>query len=102
MKRLAFKMYLKPGYEMEYEKRHREIWPELQKELSASGISDYSIYWDKETNYLFALQKVDKSIGSHELAPIIWKWWAYMADIMYTNPDTSPVSVPLFEVFHMD
>lgn len=102
MKRLAFKMYLKPGYEVEYEKRHREIWPELQKELSASGISDYSIFWDKETNYLFALQKVDELVESNELAPIIWKWWAYMADIMETNPDTSPVSVPLFEVFHMD
>lgn len=102
MKRLAFKMYLKPGYEVEYEKRHREIWPELQKELSASGISDYSIFWDKETNYLFAFQKVDELVESNELAPIIWKWWAYMADIMETNPDTSPVSVPLFEVFHMD
>lgn len=102
MKRIAFKMFLKPGYEIEYEKRHREIWPELLKELSASGISDYSIFWDKESNYLFALQKADESIESQEPAPVIWKWWAYMADIMETNPDTSPVSVPLFEVFHMD
>lgn len=102
MKRQAFKMYLKPGYEVEYEKRHREIWPELQEELTKSGITDYSIYWDKESNYLFAFQKIDESIPSCEPAPVIWKWWAYMADIMETNPDTSPVSVSLIEVFHMD
>lgn len=31
MKREAFKMFLKPGFEKEYEKRHAAIWPELKK-----------------------------------------------------------------------
>ena len=57
MKREAFKMYLKPGYEAEYEKRHAAIWPELKALLSKNGVSDYSIYWDKETNILFAFQE---------------------------------------------
>ena len=57
MKREAFKMYLKPGYEAEYEKRHAAIWPELKALLSKNGVSDYSIYWDKETNILFASRK---------------------------------------------
>ena len=30
------------------------------------------------------------------------KWWDFMADIMETNPDNSPVSVDLHEVFHLD
>ena len=46
MKREAFKMYLKPGYEAEYEKRHAAIWPELKALLSKNGVSDYSIYWE--------------------------------------------------------
>lgn len=33
MKRIAFKMKLKAGFEKEYQKRHDEIWPELAKEL---------------------------------------------------------------------
>ena len=33
---------------------------------------------------------------------ITLKWWAYMKDIMETNPDNSPVTVPLQEVFHLD
>lgn len=104
MKREAFKMYLKPGYEAEYERRHHEIWPEVKQLLKESGVSDYSIYRDKDTNILFAVQKVSGEASSQDLGdnPIIQKWWAYMADIMETNPDNSPVSIPLKEVFHMD
>lgn len=57
MKREAFKMFLKPGFEKEYEKRHAAIWPELKQMLSENGVYDYSIYWDKDTNILFACQK---------------------------------------------
>lgn len=53
MKREAFKMYLKPGCEAEYEKRHAAIWPEQKALLSKNGVSDYSIYWDKGDEYPF-------------------------------------------------
>jgi L-rhamnose mutarotase len=32
--------------------------------------------------------------------PVMRKWWAYMGDIMATNPDGSPVATPLVEMFH--
>lgn len=104
MKREAFKMFLKPGCEAEYEKRHNAIWPELKKLLSENGVCDYSIYWDKDTNILFASQKVQGEESSQDMVsnPIVQKWWAYMADIMETNPDNSPVSIPLKEVFRME
>lgn len=104
MKRDAFKMFLKPGFEAEYEKRHNEIWPELKKLLKDAGVYDYSIFWDKETNILFAVQKASGDGNSQDLGanPIVQKWWAYMADIMETNPDNSPVSIPLDEVFYME
>lgn len=104
MKREAFKMYLKPGCEAEYEKRHAEIWPELRKLLSENGVFDYSIFLDRETNMLFACQKTKGEEGSQDMGdnPVVRKWWDYMADIMETNPDNSPVSVPLREVFRME
>jgi L-rhamnose mutarotase len=104
MKRVAFKMYLKPGCEAEYEKRHNEIWPELVTLLKETGTSDYSIFWDKETNILFAVQKSDGKAAAKDLGneAIVKKWWAFMADIMETNPDNSPVVVSLQELFHMD
>jgi len=104
MKRYAFKMKLKPGLKDEYKKRHQEIWPELKKLLHDAGVRDYSIFLDEETNMLFAVQKVVGNAGSQDLGreEIVKKWWAYMADIMDTNPDNSPVSIPLEEVFYMD
>jgi len=104
MKREAFKMFLKPGYETEYEKRHNAIWPELKQLLKETGVSDYSIFWDRETNILFGYQLTDGDSSSQDLGsnPIVRKWWAYMADIMDSHPDNSPVSIPLQEVFHMD
>ena len=103
-RREAFKMYLKPGFEDEYRRRHSAIWPELRKMLSDSGVRNYSIYWDKETNVLFAYQEVDGDNGAQHLGDhgIVQKWWGYMADIMEVNPDNSPVVVPLDECFHMD
>jgi L-rhamnose mutarotase len=104
MKREAFKMYLKPGCEAEYERRHNEIWPEVKQLLKDSGVFDYSIFWDKETNLLFGIQKTKGDVSSQDLRDnsIIQQWWAYMANIMETNPDNSPISIPLKEVFHMD
>jgi len=102
--RNAFKMKLKPGFEAEYKKRHDDIWPELEALLSKTGIQDYSIFLDEETLTLFAVQKISKEFD-HDLLPnhpIVKKWWAYMADIMETNPDNSPVAQSLKEVFHMD
>jgi len=101
--KVAFKMKLKPGFAAEYERRHDEIWPEISALLKENGISDYTIFLDEETNILFAVQQLSGQ-GSQELGQkeIIQKWWAYMADIMETNPDHSPVSVSLKKVFHLD
>ena len=104
MKRFAFKMKLKPGFKDEYKRRHAEIWPELKKLLKEVGIRDYSIYFDEETNTLFAVQKIRGERGSQDLGQteIVQKWWVFMADIMETNPDNSPVSIPLEEVFYLN
>ena len=104
MNRQAFKMFLKPGFEAEYEKRHNEIWPELKKLLKDAGVYDYSIFWDKETNILFAVQKNSGEGGSQDLGSteIVQRWWAYMADIMETNPVNPPVAISLPVVFYME
>lgn len=104
MKREAFKMYLNPGCKEEYKKRHNAIWPELKQLLSDNGVRNYSIFLDEETNILYAYQEIAGEASSQEMGenPIVQKWWTYMADIMKTNPDNSPVSIPIEEVFHMD
>ena len=103
MKRIAFKMQLHNGFEAEYKKRHDEIWPELQALLKGSGISDYSIFLDETTNSLFGVMKVSdpKLLDSLPEHAVMQRWWKYMGDIMDSNPDHSPVSISLSEVFYL-
>jgi L-rhamnose mutarotase len=104
MGKIAFKMKLKPGMKAEYITRHAEIWPELKQLLTGAGVSDYTIFLDEETNTLFGVQMTSGAEGSQDLGKldIVQRWWKHMADIMETNPDNSPVTVPLETVWHMD
>ena len=103
MEQIAFLMRLKPGYEAEYRKRHDEIWPELSAALTAAGICDYSIFLDEQTLDLFAVLRLrpDNTREVLPTLPIMRRWWDYMADLMETQADASPVSVPLTPVFYL-
>jgi len=101
--RHAFTMKLFPGQEAEYQRRHDAIWPELSDLLKETGIEEYSIFLDPGTLVLFGVLQIDDPDRLDDLPshPVMRKWWDYMADIMDTNPDHSPVSQPLKEVFYM-
>jgi L-rhamnose mutarotase len=103
MQRVAFKMKLYPGFQDEYRRRHDALWPELQQLLEKTGIHDYSIFLDPATDELFAMLRIADPIMLDQLPqhPVMKKWWAYMQDIMESNPDHSPVSIPLKEVFYL-
>lgn len=104
MERVGFKMKLHPGHEVEYKKRHDEIWPELAELLAAHGIRDYAIFHDPDTDILFATHLKTETNRLDELfsQPLMKKWFVYMSDIMDTNPDKTPVQIPLACVFQMD
>ena len=103
MPQVAFRMQLLKGHEEEYKRRHDALWPELEKLLKNTGIHDYSIYLDESTGSLFAQMTIDdaKQLDQLPSHPVMQKWWRYMSDIMETNPDQSPVTVPLKQVFHL-
>jgi L-rhamnose mutarotase len=104
MNRVAFKMKLYPGKIQEYKRRHDEIWPELTVLLKETGIHEYSIFLDEETLVLFGVLRIERQEALDSLPnhPIMKKWWAFMKDIMESNADNSPVSIPLKEVFYME
>ena len=96
-------MKLKEGQKEIYIKRHNSIWPELKHLLKQSGISEYSIFLDEESNTLFAFQKVEWNTSSQDLSEnlVVKKWWDYMEDIIEVNPDNSPKITNLKEVFYL-
>lgn len=100
----AFKMKLFPGMEQEYESRHNQLWPEMREIIHAYGGKNYSIFLDRDTNVLYGYIEIEDEELWRKGADteINRKWWDYMADIMETNEDNSPVSVDLKQVFHLD
>ncbi|MGX7303067.1 L-rhamnose mutarotase [Enterococcus columbae] len=104
MMKQAFKMHLYPNLVEEYKKRHDCLWPEMVELLKQHGVKSYSIFWDKETNDLFAYLEIENEALWNKVAltEINQKWWRYMQDIMETNEDCSPVSIPLRPVFDLN
>lgn len=104
MVRKGFKMRLHPGMEEEYERRHNLLWPEMRESIRAHGGHNYTIWLDRETLTLFGSIEVDdEDLWARQADdPANRRWWDFMADIMDTNPDNSPVSTDLHEVFHLD
>jgi L-rhamnose mutarotase len=104
MIRKAFRMAVNPMESGEYERRHSPIWPELRDVLRAHGVQDYSIFLDERDGSLFGYVEIEDEARWEAIAttPVCRKWWTYMRDIMPTNPDDSPRSTPLREVFHLE
>lgn len=103
MEKHAFTMRLKPGAAAEYERRHDALWPDLAVALKTAGISDYSIFLGPDERTLFAVlwRTADHSMAELPKLEVMQRWWAFMADLMDTNPDHSPVVTPLRSVFHL-
>ncbi len=104
MIRKAFLMTLKDGHVDEYERRHNPIWLELQEVLRRHGVHNYSIFLERGTNRLFAYAEIESEELWQQIARTACcrRWWAYMKELMLTNPDDSPQSADLDEVFHLD
>jgi L-rhamnose mutarotase len=88
----------------EYERRHRPIWAELEAVLIDHGVHTYSIFLDRETNDLFGYVEIEDAARWNAIAQtdVCRRWWRFMRELMPANPDDSPVSRELDEVFHID
>jgi len=103
MIRKSFRMSVyKDRYE-EYAQRHNPIWPELEKTLFAHGVQSYSIFLDPTTGDLFAYAEIENEERWQAVAAteVCQRWWRHMRELMPSNPDNSPVSRELRDVFHM-
>lgn len=103
MIRKAFLMSVNPDGHAEYARRHNPIWEELAQTLKAHGARNYSIFLDARTNQLFGYVEIEDEARWAAVAQteICRKWWASMRELMPSNPDNSPESRELREVFHL-
>ncbi len=104
MIRKAFVMGVNAGQEAEYARRHQPIWQELADVLTAHGVHNYSIFLHPQTRQLFAYVEIEDEARWAAIAgtEVCRRWWKHMSPVMPSNPDHSPVSRELPEVFHLD
>ena len=103
MIRKAFMMSVNPDRHEEYKTRHNPIWPELEAIFKSHGVHNYSIFLNPETSQLFGYAEIESEARWAAIAEteICKRWWAYMRDLMPVNPDDSPRSASLQEIFHV-
>ncbi len=103
MIRKGFVMRVSPEHVAEYIRRHNPIWPELEAKLKEHGVTTYTIFLHHETNQLFAYAEIEDEGRWNAMAQtdVCKRWWAHMKDIMPSNPDNSPITADLQEVFHI-
>ena len=103
MIRKAFRMSVHPGREAEYAARHAPIWSELEEVLRSQGVRSYSIFLDPHTRDPFAYAEVESDERWAAIAgtDVCRRWWRSMRELMPSNPDDSPESRALDEVFHL-
>jgi len=104
MIRKSFRMSVHAGQETEYTRRHNPIWRDLEDVLVAHGVRTYSIFLDPATNDLFAYAEIEDEARWQAIAgtEVCRRWWRFMREIMPANPDDSPVSRELREIFHIE
>jgi L-rhamnose mutarotase len=97
-------MSVNESHHEEYVRRHNPIWRDLEATLFEHGVRSYSIYLDRATSQLFAYAEIESEERWNAIATteVCKRWWSYMRELMPSNPDDSPVSLELDEVFHIE
>ena len=104
MERYAWIGKIREGQIPLYEKRHKEIWPEMIKALKEAGICNYSIWRTEYTvfGYYECEKGIDYAVKIQKENPVVAKWEKSMKDIMDMNFDSDTDFQPkLSEVFYM-
>ena len=103
-KHFAWILEVRPGYEEEYKKRHKEIWPEMIQMLKESGVRNYSIFRHGLTLFgYFETDDLENTVAKVNRSEINRKWGEHMAPIMKIDIDPKsnfPYLLPL--QWHME
>jgi L-rhamnose mutarotase len=100
----AWVLEVRPGYEEEYVRRHREIWPEMVEALRSAGIGNYSIFRHGLTLFgYFETDDIEKTREYLANDETNRRWSEWMDPIMKVDIDPTtdfPYLLPL--QWHMD
>jgi len=84
----AWVLEVRPGYEVEYLKRHDEIWPEMLEALREAGIRNYNIFRHGLTLFgYFETDDLEATKAYLRTSEVDKRWGQWMAPIMKIEID---------------
>ncbi len=84
----AWVLEVRPGYEVEYLKRHDEIWPDMLDALRQAGIRNYNIFRHGLTLFgYFETDDLEATKASLRASPVDRRWGEWMGSIMKIEVD---------------
>jgi len=104
MQRVAFQLRIREGMIEAYEEAHRNVWPELLRELEDMGIAEYSIFRRDHQLFLYMqvpdFQHVLRCMAASEVNQ---RWQRAMAPLFEPVPGKRPDEpfAMMTEVFYM-
>lgn len=104
MERACFTFELRPGAEVEYQRRHDEIWPEMVEALRASGFSNYTLFRRGITIHAYVECHPDRATAFAAMGAtdVNRRWQAWFADVIARIADADGEPLWADEVWHLD
>jgi L-rhamnose mutarotase len=124
--RRAWRRRVRDGCAEEYQRRHREIWPELVESIHARGVRNFSIFMDGCDVFLYAESEaqgeapaVARAIETagraaatagaaaprspeSEVDSVRERWRRYMDDVLVPEDDATAGLRTMVEILHLD
>ena len=104
MERLFFSFEIRPGTEVEYKRRHDEIWPELVAAIKAAGLANYSLFRRGTEVFGYVECHPDVATAFAKLGPteVSRRWAEWFEEIIVSLTDEHGDLYRIEEVWHLD
>jgi L-rhamnose mutarotase len=104
MERTCFTFRLREGAEEEYERRHQDVWPELLRVLSESGVRNYTLFRRGRgiVAYCECHPDAATAFGAVGRTEVNTKWANWFADLIEDLTDENGQLNYAREVWHHD
>jgi L-rhamnose mutarotase len=105
MTRVCFQLRVRPERLAEYRERHAAVWPDMLREIAASGRRNYTIFLAPDGLLVGYYEVADREASDRYLAasPVAARWEAEMAEFFQgLDGRADQGASELDEIFNLD
>jgi L-rhamnose mutarotase len=104
MQRVCFTLKLREERLDEYVERHRNVWPEMQDALRATGWTNYSLFLAPGGLLIGYVEVEDFAVAREAIKafPVNARWQAEMLPFFDSSENADDAMQSLAEIFHLD